>query len=413
MDELRRRAQTLLDYPPVAPTPIPTLRRRALRRRTRFAAAAVVIVASAGALGFVAAADSSTSPRVTVTPTTTGTALPTIGAPATFVSTRGEPDTPTLTVALSDARTDKVLKTLLSIPNDGSTVTGTAIAANGDVWVTVDKGPSMLGHTDGGNPQPHTCASRVLDIDPRTGTSRTVLSGGDDELISDAQPSPTGDRVAYLHSGCATSFFGSALFVRDLTTGAIVSIGADLPNCHYIFSPRWTLDGRSLVVVYDKAVGTPYAGPEGTCNQAAAGVLAVVSAEHSQPGFEATEVGPQPVCAIDSVAVTSDGFAAVEHCSVPHSLYPEQLFIDGPVQLVRYDAKLRVVSRAPLGACEDGSSIGANLKSPTVVVSTYQYCGGGSNGPPTTKVFVQTGTGPARQIAALPLDSLAVNYVSF
>jgi hypothetical protein len=70
--------------------------------------------------------------------------------------------------------------------------------------------------------------------------------------------------------------------------------------------------------------------------------------------------------------------------------FPGQLLIDGPVRLVRYD-------RA----------------SPTVVVSTYQFCPGGSGTRVYVKVFVDTGHGPVRQIANLPADSMIVDAVSF
>jgi hypothetical protein len=419
MDELRNRAQRLLDDPPVAPTPIADLRRRAHRRRTRRAAAAGVVVVGASALVFAAARATSTSPRVQVAPTTVASTLPpvttppvAIGAPASFVSTRGEPQTPNLTVAVSDTLTAKILKTLVSVPT-GFDVTGTAIAPNGDIWVTLDKGPKMLGHVANGNPQPHTCASTVLDIDPRTGTSKTVLRGGDDELLTDAQPSPTGDRVAYLHSGCATDAFGPTLQIRDLGTGAVLSIGAGLERCHFLADPRWTPHGRSLALRYDKSPGPPDPGTGGLCGQSAPGELLVVSAEQSQPGLGGPSAPAASGCAIDAVAVTSTGYAAVEHCGLAHPDFPEQLFIDGAVRLVRYDGSLRVVSRTPLGQCEDGASIAGDRRSPTVVVSTYQFCAAAGQAQPFTKVFVDTGRGPARQIASLPGGSTEVDDLSF
>jgi len=414
MDELRNRAQPLLDHPPVAPTAIADLERRARRRRARHVAAAAVVVLGGGGLVLAATRGTSTPPRVEVAPTTVGSTTPpvAIGAPQSFVSRRGEPLTPNVTVAVSDARTAQVVKTLMSVPT-GFDVTGTAIAADGDIWVTLDKGPKMLGHVANGNPQPHTCASTVIDLDPRTGKSTTVLRGGDDELLTDAQPSPTGDRVAYLHSGCATFAFGSALQIRNLTTGAVVSIGAGLGRCHFMADPRWTPDGRNLALRYDKSPGPPDPGDGGLCGQSAPGELVVVSAEQSQPGLDGPSAAAATRCAIDAVAVTSTGYAAVEHCGLAHSNFPEQLFLDGAVSLVRYDADLHVVSRTPLGTCEDGSSIAGDRASPTVVVSTYQFCPGGPGTQPYVKVFVDTGHGPVRRIANLPADSMIVDSMSF
>ena len=81
-------------------------------------------------------------------------------------------------------------------------------------------------------------------------------TGGDDLAARGVQPSPTGDRIAYLHSGCAASYFDNSLEVKDLTTDAVVSIGARLPRCHILTTPRWSLDGAKLAILYG-AAGQP------------------------------------------------------------------------------------------------------------------------------------------------------------
>ena len=408
MDELQRRAQPLLDDPPVARTPVPDLRRRALRRRVRHTLAAVTALAASVTVIVVVATTAQSPTRVEVAPPT-GTSTSTaatiapgaVGAPGSFVSTRIQPGGSTV-VAVSDATTGKILHTLYSVPFAWS-VTGTAIGPDGDVWVTVDHGPKMLGHVAGGNPQAHTCASTVYRIDPRTGRRDIALSGGDDELITDVQPSPTGDRIAYLRSGCATYYFDSTLEVKDLHSGTVLGIGTGLARCHLANSITWTADGDRIAMVYGKA-NPSYPGGLGTCSQWNPGQLVVVSARAASPDITGATASADPGCEIHTVTVTGDGYAAVEHCG-------STLFINGAARVVRYDANLRVVSRATLGECEDGAAIAGNRHDETVIVSTYLYCGG-TPATPVTKVFRDPGTGP-RTLLTIPGGETAVEYISF
>jgi hypothetical protein len=68
MDELRRRAQTLLDDPPIAPTPIVELQQRARRRQRgrKALATAAVVITGIGALGIVGLANRGHDQRVVV-----------------------------------------------------------------------------------------------------------------------------------------------------------------------------------------------------------------------------------------------------------------------------------------------------------------------------------------------------------
>jgi hypothetical protein len=408
MDELRRRAQTLLDRPPVEPTPVAVLARRVRQRRMHRAVATLVpltcvVVAVLVAVGVFA--ESSHGTRVEVAPTT-ATSVPAgrnVGAPDTFVSTRVGTDGRGL-VGISDARTGRLLQTLLTLPaNRVSTVSGTAIAPNGDVWITVNRGPKYLGHVDGGNPQPHTCASTVLAVDPRTKHVRTVMRGGDDELIDDVQPSPVDGRVAYLHSGCVASYFESSLEIKDLASGAVVNIGDALPRCHKLWNPRWTADGRNVVVVYGKASTPNYAGGPGTCSELLAAQVTVVSADRPQDGMEGVTSPNATGCEVNAVAATKDGYAGVEHCGAQ--------FISGPTALVRYDRDLHVVSRSPLGECENGASIGGDGRTDRVIVSTYQFCGA-SLSQAATKVFVASGA-DVRHLLSLPGGYTAIDTLAF
>ncbi len=407
MDELRRRAQPLLDRPPVEPTPVAALARRVRQRRARRAMAGFVpltgvVIAVLVAVGVFSGSAHGT--RVEIAPTTAPSrpAVAHVGAPRTFVSTRVGADVPTR-VGISDVQTGRLLQTLYTVPS-GSTVSGTAIAPNGDVWITVNRGPKYLGHVEGGNPQPHTCASTVLAVDPRTKHARTVMRGGDDELINDVQPSPVDGRVVYLHSGCRSSYFESSLEIKDLESGAVLKIGDTLPRCHALGNPRWTADGHDIVVVYGKASTPHYDGSPGTCSEWLGAQVTVVSADRSQGGMEGATAASVAGCEVNAVTATRDGYAGVEHCGA--------LFISGPTALVRYDRDLHVVSRSPLGKCENGASIGGDVRTESVIVSTYQFCGAIASEQPVTKVFVATGAG-VRPLLSLPGGYTSIDTLAF
>jgi hypothetical protein len=410
MDELRHRAQALLDHPPVPPTPVVELRRRARRRRARHNITAVV--ATVAAVGCVAAvvariADGRTPSHVQVEPTTPTLFSGPVGWPDTFVSTRvGESATgaPTYTVAISDARTGRALRTLYTLPSDGTRVSGTAIGPDGDIWITVNRGPKMLGHTADGNPQPHTCASIIVTVDPRTGTRQTVFTGGDDELLTDAQPSPDGHRVAYVHGGCAAARTVERLEVRQLASGQVTDLHVSSTPCNFLFDPRWTADGRDL------AFGQ--ADPGQDCNTPAASKLAVVSAASVPRTTPVVSAPAAPNCSVAAVTTTTDGFASVEQCRAPNSQFPEPIFIDGAVQLVRYDRHLEPISRVSLGQCDDGASIAGTPRSSAVIVSNYQFCAATGASSPATKLFTDDAA-RLRLITTIHLGETVIDQLSF
>jgi hypothetical protein len=284
-------------------------------------------------------------------------------------------------------------------------VSGVAIGPDGDIWITVNRGPKLLGHTSDGNPQPHTCASTVLTVDPRTGASHTVFTGGDDELLTDAQPSPDGRRVAYLHGNCAVARTVETLEVRRLDSGQVTDLRVSSTPCNFLFDPRWTADGRDL------AVGWAEPGPN--CNTPGAARLAVVSADSVQRTTPVVSAPAAPDCSINAVTTTADGFASVEQCRrAPDSQFPEFVYVDGPVQLVRYDRDLKPVSRVSLGQCGDGASIAGTSHSSTVIVSNYQFCPGAASTTPATKLFADDAAG-LRLITTVYGSETMIDQLSF
>ena len=58
------------------------------------------------------------------------------------------------------------------------------------------------------------------------------------------------------------SFFNQYIRVRDLTTGASLTIGAGLAPCHALGSLSWTPDGLDLAVRYGQSQVTPSTSEE-------------------------------------------------------------------------------------------------------------------------------------------------------
>ena len=313
-------------------------------------------------------------------------------------------------VAVSSVRTGAILERLMSVPST-SYVSGTAITRSGDVWVTTNHGPKLTSDALGGDPQPHSCGSTVHQIDPRTGKIRTVLRGTDKELISDVQPSPTGNQIAYVQSACVTDFNFpiDSLRVKDLTTGRVAIVDRADSRCHSFSNPRWTPDGTKLAFVYDKRSGSPFtAGRDDGCVQLtvaeAAAQLAVVPVGRSE--FRAP-VRPAPTdagCSVSAVAATSDGYAAVEACGA------KNLFLFGPVRLVRYDKALQIVSRERIGPCQNGAWMAGSLISRAVVVAVDQDCD--VDGGRVTKVVADTGHG-LRPVLGLTGGEPAVTNLAY
>jgi hypothetical protein len=318
--------------------------------------------------------------------------------PATFVSVRAEPDDSQAALVVSDARTGQPLRRLHTLPWDGMNVAGTAIDRGGQIWVTLNRGPTCTSDVAGCGPEPHTCASRVIEIEPTTGRTRAVLSGGDDELISDAQPSPDDRRLAYLHSDCARSYFTDALVVRPLDGGRTVIIGSGLAPCHDLADPRWTADGTHLSVVYG-ATG-PESGPAvsgegyGICSASAPPGLVLVDAARPQAGMVGPTVAADPNCPMASAAPTATGFAAVESCGSGVVGAPDQRLL-----LVTFGPGLARRSASPLGTCGDGTELAVDASGHHLLIASYQYCPGGS-AVPVTRLLTATAIGPAPTLVA-------------
>jgi hypothetical protein len=331
------------------------------------------------------------------------------GSPASFVSELMRPDGRVI-VGLSDAATGKLLRTLYVVHGFG--VSGTAVARTGDIWITLDRGPAPRSDVAGGDPQPYSCASKVIDISPDTGATHVVMRGGNDELITEAQPSPTDDRVAYLHSGCATSYFNNSLQIRDRDSGHVISIGEQLPRCHVLEQPRWSADGRRIALIYGPASTTDFRGGQGTCSQPRSSRLVVVSAARGSAQIAGNVASLERLCSVNAIAITRHGLAAVEQCTKGTGGIPQGVYIDGPTRLIRYSPTLRILARSALGQCEDGASMAGRSSSDEVVISTYQYCGGTNNTPPVTKVVVVPGNQP-RPLLALPGGQLSIDDISY
>lgn len=349
--------------------------------------------------------------RPVASPTTTSTthAEGDAGGPSTFVATMPQAGMASPSLVLASASDGSVLNVLHSLPWDLMNVSGTALGPDNTIWVTLNRGPTYTSNVAGGAPAPHSCASEVVTVDPHDRTTAVVLQGSDDELISDATPSPNGKLLAYLQSGCATEYFDSWLTVKDLSNGESWEIGAGLPRCHVLASPVWSSDSEHLVVTYGQASTPSYTGPEGTCSTPDPSVMTVIPVTSGASDLPSVRVNgaPDPGCEISAAVPTTTGYTAIEHCG-------GNLFISGPMQLLRYSGSGQKLSNIYLGKCEDGADLATDRGGRDVIVSAYLFCNPPGTQPPLTKVWVFAyDSGAPRQILSLEGGTLLVTNVSW
>jgi hypothetical protein len=317
----------------------------------------------------------------------------TVGAPSTYVSVRfaRASNRNISLLGVTDVRTGRLIQSVHPVPWDGMQVMDTALDGRGHLWVTLSVGPVLRDGTMGGNPQPGSCRSEILDLDPRGDSSRVVVRATSDELITAAAPSPDGSHVAYRTGGCTTSYFNQSIRVDDLGTGTHVSIGAGLAPCHQLGAPRWTVDGRRLAFTYGppdpKQVGQGLGPGRGeSCAQPLPSTLTVVAADHTQPGMTGSTVSaPHQTCDIAAATPDADGYAAIEACGVN--------YLTGPARLIRFDPHLRAMGATPLGSCADGTQVAADHSGTHLLISSYQFCNPPGTGSPRTLVLTAAASG--------------------
>lgn len=319
-----------------------------------------------------------------------------------------EPHAETPFLAVASAQDGSVLRVLHSLPWDHMNVSGTALGPDNSIWVTLNRGPTYTSNVAGGAPAPDSCASEVIKVDPYDGKTVVVLRGNDNELISEATPSPKGRLLAYLQSGCATEYFDWWLTVKDLSTGGSWEIGAGLPRCHVLAFPGWTADSRHLVLTYGQASASFYSGAEGTCSPPDPSMMAVIPATKQArelPSGTITATADAG-CEISAAVPTASGYAAMEHCG--------SLFISGPVRLLRFADSMQEVSSIDLGACEDGADLAVDRSGQDVIGSAYLFCNRPGNQAPLTSVWMFTSTTQGyKHVLSLQGGSLEVSNISW
>jgi hypothetical protein len=324
--------------------------------------------------------------------------------PATFIAVDDENGDQS--VALYNSTTAKVIAKLLSGSLDGMSVVNLALDGRGFLWVTYNRGPAYANNTLGGDPQPDSCANDVIRLNLSTGRSTTVLSTGNDELVTGAWPSPDGRMYVYADSGCANSYFDTHFTVVNIATGSSWTIGGGLQRCHLLSDPAWTTDSRSLVVAYGASTGDS-SMPLGACTQWAPARLVVVDALNAQDGLSGLSAAPDPSCEFHAVTVMAAGPIGVEHCNAS-SNDPSGSYVDGPARLVVFNDQLHVGSRVALGDCEDGAQVAADHAGSAALVSAYLYCPGTTSPITTLWRYSPSALIPLAQVPGdgAPLDNI-------
>jgi hypothetical protein len=293
-------------------------------------------------------------------------------------------------LGLFDASSGGVIRWLLSEPYRGMMVEATAVDHRGQVWVTLASGPVCTSDVAGCGPKPNSCAGEVVRLNPSTGSTVTVLTATRGELIADAEPSPDGRLLAYLDGRCDRSYFNQYIRVRNVSTGASWTIGADLAPCHTLGSLSWVADGKHLVAIYGRSRVTS-AGANygfGGCLAPSAARLTVVAAVKPQSGMNGPTAAADPGCEITAVTATSVGYAAIEGCGANSS------YGSGPVRLLRYSPQLHRTAQTTLGRCLDGAELRSDDTGTVLLGSTYQFCNPPGKPGPKTIAFTDHGHGP-------------------
>jgi hypothetical protein len=271
---------------------------------------------------------------------------------------------------------------------------GMSRAAMGHVWVTLTRGPHDRSDVASGDPAPHSCAGRVVDISIPSGAHHVVMRAGDNELIGDAQRSPDGSRLAYLDGGCTNSSENQWIRVVNLHTRRSVTIGRGVAPCHTIAGLRWTADSTHLVVTYgavDPSAHPPGDGV-GMCNESLANQLVVVRATATQAALTGPSARPDPTCEFVDATATATGYAGLENCEVPPppGVTTGHTYVNGLVQLVRFDDRLQATVRAPLGRCGNSGEITADPDGTQLLIVTPQHCPD-TNDPSLAHIFTVDG----------------------
>ena len=311
-----------------------------------------------------------------------------------------------LEVALGDVRTGVVVRRLLPASADGMQVSGLALDRAGDLWVTYSKGPAYGGDVAGGDPRPDTCANEIDEVHAGTGRVTVFLRTGDNVLLSGARPSPDGTRLVYIESACV-AYYDAYLRVADLGSGRSWTIGQNLPRCHLLTSPAWSVNGRELLVGYGPPGQSGYSGPQGTCPAWSAGRLVRLDALTGQPGLAGTTVRADPGCQITSVASDAGGgVLAIEGCGTA----PE--YTSGAARLPVLSASSHPVGRLSLGRCADGSELAVNQAGTGTLISVYLYCNPPGHPGPVTRLWEYRG-GTLRLITSIPGDTSGARMMAW
>jgi hypothetical protein len=259
--------------------------------------------------------------------------------------------------------TGQVLGTISDIPK-GMHLQSAVLAGSGVIWVTSATGPRFRNDTAGADPAPDSCRSSIVDVHPGTGRAAALLTFRSSQLVGDAVPSPSGDRVAYLESGCRSSFADSHLVIRDLHDGGQITIGANATPCHLMSGPSWSSDGKELTFTFSPAAASPSTGhgAPGTCPNWRLGELAIASTRHSSGIGSVRLLAASSGCGYTQSVFDAWGIATVETCGA-NGL--------GPAYLVQLSPQLTVTSTLRLHPSSDPTSLSVSRDGDFVLVDEY------------------------------------------
>lgn len=198
----------------------------------------------------------------------------------------------------------------------GPQLASSVVSSSGQIWVTTASGPRFRNGTVGGDPAPNSCHSSILELSPGSSRPSRTLKFGNSELVGDAVPNPAGNRVAYLESGCTTSFADPHIVIRSLSGGRDLTIGVGATPCHLMSPPSWSASGSQLAFTFNPSSLAAASSPsiQGACPAWHLGELAVASTARSSEMSGVRLVAAPSGCGYTAAVFDAWGIAAVETC---------------------------------------------------------------------------------------------------
>jgi hypothetical protein len=215
------------------------------------------------------------------------------------------------------------------------------------------------------------CGGRILGVDPATGDVHRLWRLGPHRVLGGATASPDGRQIAALVEPCSNdAYFSAHLLVRRLSDGKTWTIGRTLTTCHFLSTPAWTGDNRTIVVSYGASSEQPNTSRTGDGTSVGCpGWHRVgqvrLNADHSQPGLIGTVRNAPKHCDLSTPVIRAGRRFDLKTCAVTRERVR--------ATIERLDPAMRPQTSWRLAPCEQDADLALNSAG-QLLISTYDFC---------------------------------------